>query len=117
MKKLLDIWKLLNTPIYTGERLRDNLRALTAVSYFTAALGLVLLAANIATGQASMIAPSAACFLAGVACAYCAGVLKNRELAALIPTIFCLTGRGRQDLPGLLQNVRQQRFSALLLRR
>ena len=27
MKKLLEIWKLLNTPIYTGERLRENLAA------------------------------------------------------------------------------------------
>ena len=43
MKKLLEIWKLLNTPIYTGKRLLENLRALTAVSCLTAGLGLVLI--------------------------------------------------------------------------
>ena len=90
MKKLLEIWKLLNTPIYTGERLRDNLRALTAVSYFTAALGLVLMVGNLLTHETIMIIASLATFLGGVGCAYFAKVKKNREMAALIPTLFCI---------------------------
>ena len=90
MKKLKAAWKILNTPIYTGERLRDNLRALTAVSLFTALMGFVLVVANLITGQIPMLIPAIVTVLAGLACAYCAGVLKNRELAALIPTIFCI---------------------------
>lgn len=90
MKKLKAAWKILNTPIYTGERLRDNLRALTAVALFTALMGFVLVVANVVTGQIPMLIPAIVTVLAGLACAYCAGVLKNRELAALIPTIFCI---------------------------
>ena len=90
MKKLLEIWKLLNTPIYTGKRLQENLRALTAVSYFTAGLGLVLIIINLVKQEPTNLIASGATFFGGVACAYCAKVKQNRELAALIPTAFCI---------------------------
>ena len=90
MKKLLEIWKLLNTPIYTGKRLQENLRALTAVSYFTAGLGLVLIIINLVKQEPINLIASCATFLGGVACAYCSKVKQNRELAALIPTAFCI---------------------------
>lgn len=83
------IWKNLDTPIYVGERLRSNMQALTFVSIVTAMLGLVLIAVNIATGQRTMLIASIITFLAGAACAFCAGVLKKREVAVVIPTAFC----------------------------
>ena len=89
-KKIAEIWKLLNRSIYTGERLRDNLRALTVVSIFTAILGLVLMIADLATGDMKMFFTAILTFLGGASCAYLAGVRKNREKAALIPTLFCI---------------------------
>ncbi|MBR5116949.1 MAG: diguanylate cyclase, partial [Lachnospiraceae bacterium] len=101
-RKITDTWKMLNRSIYTGERLKDNLRALTAVSITTALLGLVLILLDMATGQYEMLYPAFATFLGGVFCGVTAGVLKNRDIAILIPTGFCaiaftiyvLTGAG-----------------------
>ncbi len=87
--RIYSAWKDLSRPIYTGERLKENLRALTAVSLFTALLGAVLIILDIAMDQTSMLIPSAATFLGGAGCAYIAGVLKKRETAILIPTFFC----------------------------
>ena len=87
--KLKAIWTDLNRTIYTGERLKDNLRALTAVSIFTAALGLGLVILDLVTRQYSMLIPSAATLLGGLSCAYLAGIRKKRETAILIPTGFC----------------------------
>ncbi len=75
--------------IYTGDRLKENLRALRTVSLFTALLGAVLIILDIAMYQTSMLIPSAATFLGGAGCAYIAGVLRKRETAILIPTLFC----------------------------
>ncbi len=87
--KMKRIWDELNRPIYTGERLHENLRALTIVSLFTALLGAVLIALDLVMGQTSMLIPSVATFLGGIGCAYVAGVLKKRDTAVMIPTIFC----------------------------
>ena len=90
LRKIREVWKLLNRSIYTGERLRDNLRALTIVSIFTAILGLVLMITDLATGDKAMFATAFLTFLSGASCGYLAGVRKNREMAALIPTFFCV---------------------------
>ncbi len=89
MKYLIDLWKTLSTPIYVGKRLKNNLIALTAVSVFTAILGFVLIIIDIVTGKWSMLIPSIATFLGGAGCGILAGVFKKREIAIIIPTIFC----------------------------
>lgn len=87
--KIRAAWKDLNRTIYVGDRLKENITALTAVSLFTTALGLVLIVFDILTQQTAMLIPSAATFLGGASCAYIAGVLKKRDVAILIPTFFC----------------------------
>lgn len=100
-KRISEVWRLLNRSIYTGERLRENLRALTVVSIFTAILGLVMMIADLATGDMKMFFTAILTFLGGVSCAYLAGVKKNRELAALIPTLFCIFAFTLYTLKGL----------------
>ena len=93
-KKIREDWEMLKRPIYTGERLRENLHALTVVSIFTALftamLGLVLMIVDLVTGDKAMFATAFLTFLGGAGCGYFAGVQKNRERAALIPTLFCI---------------------------
>ena len=89
LKKLKETWAMLNRSIYRGERLEQNLRALTYVSMVTAALGLLLTIANIISGEKIMLLAAINTMLGGLGCWYCAGVLKNREAAAVIPTTFC----------------------------
>ena len=88
-RNIKEAWRDLNRSIYVGKRREENLRALTAVSLFTALLGLVLIIFDVVTGQRSMLIPAAATFLGGASCAFIAGVLKKREIAILIPTAFC----------------------------
>ena len=54
LEKLKETWAMLNRSIYRGERLEQNLRALTAVSIVTAALGMVLTAYNLYSGEKIM---------------------------------------------------------------
>ena len=89
LEKLKETWAMLNRSIYRGERLEQNLRALTYVSMVTAALGLLLTVANIFSGEKIMLLAAVNTMLGGLGCWYCAGVLKNREAAAVIPTTFC----------------------------
>jgi hypothetical protein len=81
-KKIREDWEMLNRPIYTGERLRENLHALTVVSIFTAMLGLVLMIVDLVTGDKAMFATAFLTFLGGAGCGYFAGVQKNSERAA-----------------------------------
>ena len=90
MKKIIETLKALNKPIYTGERLKANLKALTVISIVSAVLGVILIFVNILTGPNLLLIGSIATFVAGVGCAICAGVLKNREIAIIIPTAFCM---------------------------
>lgn len=84
-----ELWDMLSRTIYVGERYEANMNALFFVSVATAILGLVLIAVNLATSQDVMLIAAIVTFLAGAACGYCVRVLKNREIAILIPTIFC----------------------------
>ena len=83
-------WHDLSRTIYTGNRLKANLRALTAVSLFTMLLGATLIALNLVHYNLSLLIPSAITFLGGAICALLAGVRKNREFAILVPILFCL---------------------------
>ena len=90
LKKLKDTWKMLGRPIYTGERLKDSLRALTYVSIFTAILGLALVILNLVHGPYSMLPASGATLVFGIGCAISAGIFKKREVAIIFPTLFCM---------------------------
>ena len=102
MKSLQTVWKNLNKSIYVGERLDANLKALLLASVVTAGLGLVLIVQNLLTHQIPMLIAAIITVVAATACGISAGVLKNRELAGLFPTVFCgvaftiyaLTGAG-----------------------
>lgn len=89
MRRVRDLWKTLSRSIYVGDRLKANLIALTGVSIVTAVLGLVLIIMNIVRRDRVMLIPSILTFLGGTSCAICAGVLKKREIAAIIPSVFC----------------------------
>ena len=94
MKKHLNylksVWSNLNRSIYVGERLRSNMMALTFVSIVTVVLGLILVIVNIASHNIPMLVAAAITLLAGLACAYCTHILKNREMAIVIPVVFCM---------------------------
>ena len=88
------VWHDLNQTIYVGDRLRENLSALTFVSIFTMLLGLVLIVYNFLIQRLPFsdvaVLMSFVTFAAGAACAFCSRVLKKREIAILIPTLFCV---------------------------
>ena len=69
---------MLSRSIYTGQRLKANLTALTVVSVFTALLGVALIVMELITRQPRLIVISAVTLLGGVSCAFCAAVLKNK---------------------------------------
>ncbi len=106
--KIKEIWKTLDTSIYTGKQLENNLNALTSVSVFSAFLGFTMFILDILTGQSGMIIAAVAACISGVLCAFIAGKLKNREVAVVIPTVFCAvvftfyTMNGTADGAGML---------------
>ena len=81
---------MISRDIYVGKRYKNNLIALTAVSIFTAALGLALIILDIVTSRLSMLVPSILMFVCGLACALLSGVFKKRKIAILIPLAFCV---------------------------
>ena len=84
-----DICKDLNRSIYVGDRLKANLQAISFASFVTAILGAILIVVNILKSDTTMLVAAIATTVAGVGCAFCANVLKNRRLAIKIPTLFC----------------------------
>ena len=87
------LWKTLGRPLYIGERLKANLTNVTFVSVFTAVLGLALVVMNLLhqrPGRELRLLMSFVTLFAGIGCALCSHVLKNRNLAILIPTLFSI---------------------------
>ena len=88
------VWNDLNQSIYVGDRLRENLAAMTFVSLFTALLGLLLIISNLIIQKKPLndtsVLMSFVTLAAGAGCAFCCRVLKRREIAILIPTLFCI---------------------------
>jgi len=86
-----NLWAMLGRSIYVGDRLTENLQALTAVSIFTAMLGIGLIVMNLLqpTISASKTAMSCLTLLASAGCAYLAHFRKDRKKAVMIPTLFC----------------------------
>ena len=91
LKHIKDVWDELGKPIFVGDRLDNNLRVLTYVSVVTAVLGLALIVLDIVRGEDFVLLIAAcATFLGGVSCAYFSHIRKNRRIAVMIPTAFCV---------------------------
>lgn len=86
---LREVWNDLNRSIYVGDRLKANLLAISFASYVTAALGIVLTIVNIYKHDNTMLLAAIATVIAGAGCAFCTRILKNRDIAIKIPTLFC----------------------------
>ena len=87
------VWDNLGQSIFVGTRLKNNLLALTFVSIFCALLGLTLIAINLFSGSKPMflrLLMSFVTLFSGIGCAYCSWVLKNRNAAIIIPTLFSI---------------------------
>ena len=75
-------WKMLGRSIYEGDRLKANLKAITAVSLFSAALGLGLLIMNLLQSpvNGAKVAMSLVTVAAGGSCAcFCTLPLGRRR--------------------------------------
>ena len=91
---LLGLWNMLGRSLYAGERLKANLLAISAASLFCVILGLALLVLNLLSRSGTLdfyrILMSVVTIISGTCCAYTAYVLKNRNQAVIIPTLFCI---------------------------
>lgn len=90
LKSTREIWKNLDRNIYSGERYKSNMKALFMVSMFSAALGLILIIVNLLSVNTTMLLASVLTLVSGVCCAICVKILKNREIAIIIPVVFCM---------------------------
>ena len=101
------VWHDLNQSIYVGDRLKENLSAMTFVSLFCAFLGLVLIISNVFIRHRPLastpVLMSFVTFAAGAGCAFCCRVLKRREIAIIIPTMFCIVVFTIYALTGYLE--------------
>ena len=105
--RLKAVWQDLGQSIYVGSRLEENLSAMASVSVFTALLGLVLIAANLFGRGRALSDPavimSFVTFISGAGCTFCCRVLKRREIAVMIPTLFCVVVFTVYALTGYLE--------------
>lgn len=90
LKSTREIWKNLDRNIYSGGRYKSNMKALFMVSMFSAALGLILIIVNLLSVNTTMLLASVLTLVSGVCCAICVKILKNREIAIIIPVMFCM---------------------------
>lgn len=90
IKRISETWTMLNKPIYIGKRLQENLKALSVAGVFAVLLGIALLIANLVVKQYGMAVAAGATTVFGGACTYFAHVKKRRDLAVLMPTVFCM---------------------------
>lgn len=90
MRFITENWKYLNQSIYVGERLEENMKALLWASIFICTLSLYLIIMNLFNGNMLLAGASLLTFLHGFGCGYCVVVLKNRNLAVIFPTVFCV---------------------------
>ena len=88
-KKIRETWAELNQPIYTGERLKSNLRALTVISFFCIALGLVMVILNAVQHNGIVILSSLAFVGGGAVSAVSAGIFHNRRGSCIAATLCC----------------------------
>ena len=88
-KKIKTIWTDLNKPIYVGERLENNLRALTIISLFCVLLGGVMIILNTVQHNGFVVLSSAAFVVAGAVSAVSSGILHKRRGSCIAATLCC----------------------------
>ena len=81
-------WRDLDQPIFVGDRLQNNLKAITWVSIVSALMGLVTGTINIIEGQGLVIITGVAFFVGGIVSAISAGVFHNRKVSVLTATLL-----------------------------
>ena len=101
LKSISDTLAILNRPIYVGKRLEDNLKALSFAGAFFAIVGLFLIFVNFSKGHVINGIASTATFFFGGACWFCASILKRRDLAIIMPTLFCMVAFTIYTLTGM----------------
>ena len=86
-----NLWKDLNTSIYTGERLKDNLKGITAVSILSMLLGVVMLFINISQHRSIPIVCSSVLFIvAGTVSAIASYFYKARNISEFCAIFTCI---------------------------
>ena len=89
-KRIRETWHELGQPIYTGQRLKDNLTALTWVSIACAVLGAVMLVMNLVQHNPAIVMLSSTSFVVGgIVSAIGSGILKKRIISVITPTLVC----------------------------
>ena len=86
-----NLWKDLNTSIYTGERLKDNLKGITAVSILSMLLGVVMLFINISQHRSIPIVCSSVLFIvAGTVSAIASYFYTARNISEFCAIFTCI---------------------------
>ena len=88
-KRIRATWAELNEPIYTGERLKNNLRALTVISLFCVLLGIVMIVLNAVQHNGIVILSSIAFVIGGTVSAISSGIYRNRRISCISATLCC----------------------------
>lgn len=88
-KKISETWEELGEPIYVGERLQNNLKALTAISLFCVAMGIVMIVMNAVQRNGFVIYTSIGFVVGGTVSAIGAGILHNRRISGIMASLCC----------------------------
>ena len=91
MGKLRELWQDLGKSIYDEQKLKSNLKAITAVSLLSVVLGIVMVTINIVQKKSIPIIGTSVLFIvAGAVSAVSSGVFKNRKVSEFAAISTCL---------------------------
>lgn len=89
--KLKELWQDLGRSIYDEQKLKSNLKAITAVSLLSVVLGIVMLTINIVQRKSIPIIGTSVLFiLAGAVSAVSSGIFKCRKVSEFAAIFTCL---------------------------
>jgi len=89
--KLRELWQDLGKSIYDEQKLKSNLKAITAVSLLSVVLGIVMVTINIVQKKSIPIIGTSVLFIvAGAVSAVSSGVFKNRKVSEFAAISTCL---------------------------
>ena len=89
--KLRELWQDLGRSIYDNQKLKSNLKAITAVSLLSVVLGIVMLTINIVQRKSVPILSTSVLFIvAGAVSAVASGVFKCRMVSEIAAISTCL---------------------------
>ena len=89
--KLKELWQDLGRSIYDEQKLKSNLKAITAVSLLSVVLGIVMLTINIVQRKSIPIIGTSVLFiLAGAVSAVSSGIFKYRKVSEFAAIFTCL---------------------------